>query len=356
MKVLVLSRYNRLGASSRYRMYQYFPYLREHGFDLTIMPLLDNAYLGRRYAGRPVDGLRLAGAYARRVHALITANRYDLVWLAKEALPWVPGWLEATITQFGAPYVVDYDDAIFHTYDMHRSLLVRRLLGGKIDRVMRGASLVVAGNTYLANRAWSAGARRVELLPTTVDLGRYPRIPRSSGRFTIGWIGTPLTARYLEQVRPALREICADGRAKVVAIGAGDLDWSDLPIEVLPWSEATEVAALQQLDVGIMPLPDSPFEHGKCGLKLIQYMACAKPVVASPVGVNTEIVTNGINGFTPSDLGDWVAALRVLEEDHLGRDRMGAAGRAIVEAEFSLHVTAPRLASLLRDANGDILP
>jgi glycosyltransferase involved in cell wall biosynthesis len=150
-------------------------------------------------------------------------------------------------------------------------------------------------------------------------------------------------------VRPALRELCADGRAKVVAIGSGDLNWGDVPVEVLAWSQATEVAALQKFDVGIMPLPDSPFERGKCGLKLLQYMACARPVVASPVGVNAEIVTNGINGFTASRHEDWVAALRALQDDGAKRANMGEAGRALVEAHYCLAVTAPRLAQLLRD-------
>ena len=349
MKVLVLSRYSRMGASSRYRMYQYFPYLREQGFDLTVMPLLDNAYLERRYTGRPIDGRRLAGAYARRVRALVTARRYDLVWLGKEALPWAPGWLETLLARAGAPYVVDYDDAVFHTYDQHRSPVARLLFGRKIDRVMREAALVVAGNSYLADRARSAGARRVEILPTVVDLEHYPRTPPPSGAFTVGWIGTPITARHLEPVRPALRAVCADGRARFVAIGAGALNWNDVPVEALAWSEATEHAALQEIDVGIMPLPDSPFERGKCGLKLLQYMACARPVVASPVGVNAEIVTNGLNGFTASHVDDWVAALRTLQEDRLQRAQMGEAGRALVEAGFSLEVAAPRLAQLLRD-------
>jgi glycosyltransferase involved in cell wall biosynthesis len=349
MKMLVLCRYSRLGASSRYRIFQYFPYLREQGFDLDVIPLLDDAYLGRRYARQRVDAFRLVGAFARRLLALVSSRRYDLVWLEKEALPWVPGWVEGLLTHFGAPYVVDYDDAIFHRYDQHHSAVARRLFGRKIDDVMRGAALVVVGNRYLAERAWSAGARRVELLPTVVDLTHYPQVLPGGGIFTIGWIGTPLTARYLEQVRPALSEVCADGRAKVVAIGAGDLNWSDVPIEVQPWSEESEVTALQHLDVGIMPLPDSPFERGKCGLKLIQYMASSRPVVASPVGVNAEIVRNGINGFIASDHGEWVGALRALREDVPRRERMGTAGRAMVEAQYCLSVTAPRLACLLRD-------
>jgi glycosyltransferase involved in cell wall biosynthesis len=222
-------------------------------------------------------------------------------------------------------------------------------MAGKIDRIMRGSALVVVGNRYLFDRAKAAGARRIEIIPTVVDLDRYPvSPPPENPTFTIGWIGTPLTARYLELVRPALQALCARGEARVVAIGAGPLNWNDVPLEVRPWSETTEVADLQAIDVGIMPLPDSPFERGKCGLKLIQYMACARPVVASPVGVNVEIVRDALNGFTATTNEEWISALCALKDDRPRRWRMGEAGRALVQEHFSLHLTAPRLAHLLQ--------
>jgi glycosyltransferase involved in cell wall biosynthesis len=351
VKVLVLSRHGRLAAGSRYRMFQYLPYLKQQGFETTVVSLLDDVYLSGRYAGTPADPLHLARAYVRRIGAILTSQRYDLIWLQREALPWMPGWVESFICRLGAPYVVDYDDAVFHVYDRHPSRLVRWFLGKKIDRVMRGAALVIVGNQYLADRAWSVGARRVEILPTVVDLTRYPLAPRPTNDvFTIGWIGTPLTARYLDHVHKALKEVCADKQSRVVAVGTGGLDWPDVPVEVRVWSEATEVAALQEFDVGIMPLPDTPFERGKCGLKLIQYMACARPVIASPVGVNATIVTDGANGYLATDHDEWVNALRALQTDRAQRARMGEAGRALVELQFSLDSAAPRLAELLSRA------
>jgi glycosyltransferase involved in cell wall biosynthesis len=355
LNVLVLSRYGPLGASSRYRMYQYLPFLREQGFAVTVAPLLDDAYLEQRYSGRRVALLRLTRSYGRRIADLLTSGRFDLVWLEKEMFPWIPAWIERALMRVGVPYVVDYDDAVFHNYDRHRLAIVRRLMGTKIDDVMRGAALVVVCNRYLAERARVAGARWIELVPTTVELARYARpTPPLNTTFTIGWIGTPWTARYLELVRPALHEVCRNGQARFVAIGAGSLNWDEVPVEVVPWSEATEVAELQKLDVGIMPLPNSPFERGKCGLKLIQYMACGRPVVASPVGVNCEIVLDGVNGFTAANNDEWVTALRTLRDDPAHRERMGRVGRRNVEEKLSLEITAPRLAGLLRNtAAGD---
>jgi glycosyltransferase involved in cell wall biosynthesis len=132
-----------------------------------------------------------------------------------------------------------------------------------------------------------------------------------------------------------------------VLIGAGDIDLDGLPVEVRTWTAATEVADIQAIDVGMMPLPDNHWERGKCGYKLIQYMACGKPVVASPVGVNTEIVQDGVNGFLADDPTAWVNALKKLQADQSLQQRMGAASRKIVEERYSLQVTAPTLSALL---------
>lgn len=351
MKVLLLTRYGPMGASSRVRFYQYLPFLRGQGLEIDIAPLLPDDYLRIRYAGRRWSRADILVAYGRRLGVLAASGRYDLLWIEYELFPWVPAWFEAWLTVRGVPYVVDYDDAIFHRYDRHPRWLVRHMFGSKIDTVMRNASLVTVGNDYLAVRALQAGARRVELLPTCIDLERYPLPDMVSNMFfTIGWIGSPATSHYLEEVREALAAVCRCGQARVALIGAPDPGWDDVPYDVIQWTAETEVATLQKLDVGIMPLPDSPWERGKCGYKLIQYMACGKPVVASPVGVNRRIVEHGVNGYLAESRAEWAQALKALKEDGDLRRRMGAAGRRRVEAEYSVQVNVPRLVGLLRAA------
>ena len=337
-----------MGASSRYRAYQYVPFLREQGCDITIAPLLDDAYVRRRYFGGHISFSNVVRAYTQRVLKLLRAKQYDLIWLEYEAFPWIPSILESLLFSSRVPYVVDYDDAVFHRYDQHSSGVVRRLLGKKIDRVMRRSSLVIAGNEYIAQRAYEVGASRVEILPTVVDLNRYSHAPSSDDEiYTIGWIGSPMTSHYLKIIQPALEEISRIEMVKVVAVGAGVLELNHVPLEIRPWSEITEVQEIQKLLVGIMPLPDSPWERGKCGLKLIQYMACGKPVVASPVGVNTQIVEHGVNGFLASSQQDWVNALATLGENETLRHQMGMAGRKKVETHYCLQVTTPKLLQLL---------
>lgn len=353
MKVLLLSRYGNLGASSRIRSYQYLPYLREQGIEVTLASLLSDDYLRDLYAGKRPWPSSILAAYLRRISALIRGKKFDLLWIEYELFPWLPGWIESLVLSKDTPYLVDYDDAIFHRYDQHPNPLVRRMLGHKIDAVMRHASTVVVGNEYLRDHAIKAGAQRVEMLPTSIDLARYPSpTPARNEKFTIGWIGSPATTRYLHLVREVLAKVCAHNQARVVLVGASEPGWRDVPHAIHPWSGATEVAEVSAFDVGIMPLEDSPWERGKCGYKLIQYMACGKPVVAAPVGINTRIVEPGINGYLAETKHDWVRALTALMADADLRQQMGAAGRAKVEHGYSVQVNAPRLAAMLRTAAG----
>lgn len=354
MRILALTRYARLGASSRVRFYHYLRHLREAGFDVRVAPLFDDAYVRELYARRPASLLRVTAAYFRRAGWIVRAHRFDRIWIEYELLPWLPAVFERLLARLHVPSIVDYDDAVFHRYDRHRSGLVRALLGRKIDRVMRSASLVTAGNRYLLERARRAGARQVAFVPTVVDVERYrpPSVGVREPRFVIGWIGSPSTIHYLQAVVPALCVACRDGQAVVRLVGASLDGAAGLAVQSRPWVEAQEVRELQAFDVGIMPLADGAWERGKCGYKLIQYMACGRPVVASPVGANLDIVTDGEHGYFASTLDGWIDALDALRRDGDLRERLGRAGRRRVVEEYSLQVWAPRVAALLRGEAG----
>ena len=225
------------------------------------------------------------------------------------------------------------------------------MLGGKHPALIRGAALVVAGNEYLAGFARRAGAKNVEIVPTVIDLNRYslpveyPVIDKSAP-LRIGWIGQRSTASFLLPYKQLFERISSTGMARFVAIGI-DASSLGLPMKSVPWSEQTEVACIADCDVGIMPLLDGAFERGKCGYKLIQYMACGLPVVASPVGVNRQIVQHGVNGFLTDTLEQWEQALQTLAADADLRRRMGKAGRIKVEKEYCIQVTGPKLTAML---------
>lgn len=355
MRILLLNRYGNLGASSRLRFLQYLPYLEQQGMRVTASPLLDNRYLVRLYGEQTRSLHAIVAGYGRRLAALLAARRHDLLWIEKEIFPGLPAWPEEWLRSIGIPYVADYDDAVFHNYQRHANRGGANILPGKIDSVMRHATLVTAGNDYLAQYALRAGAQRVERLPTVVDLTRYPIGPAGPrDGFTVGWIGSPLTARYVHLVDAALASLRQRGEIRLVLVGAdrGHSFPPGVPMEIRPWAEETEAADIMDFDVGIMPLPDGPWERGKCGYKLIQYMACGKPVVASPVGINKTIVEHGVNGFLAETRRDWVDALSRLRHDPLLRRRMGEAGRKKVEDCYSLQQNAPLLLRWLHEAAG----
>lgn len=351
MKCLLLSRYSRLGPSSRVRSYQYLPYLEAHGINVSVAPLLGDTYIRNLYAGRPKNWGAILGSYYRRIKHLLKSRRFDLVWMEHELLPWLPAWGEYLLAFLRIPYLVDYDDAIFHRYDLHQNFLVRASLGHKIDAVMRRATLVIAGNHYLADRACQAGARRVEILPTVVDLDRY-HVTRRTNKpmFSVGWIGSPATIHYLASLQPALSKAGAGGKMRMILVGSGPIELPGVVTEIRAWSEDTEVASILDFDVGVMPLPDDPWTRGKCGYKLVQYMACALPVVASPVGMNRQIIKENVSGLLAATEKDWVRALIHLRDNPGLCEAMGRAGRAIVEENYCLRVTAPPLLRLLKEA------
>ena len=348
MRVLALTKYDARGASSRVRLLQYLPYFERNGIDVSVRPLLPNEYLRRRYSGEKVDAAALLRYYGRRIRDAMQASNYDLVWVEYEILPWLPASFERLLLRRCA-YIVDYDDAIFHNYDQHASRIVRTILGKKIDVVMRNAAAVVAGNRYLGERAASSGARNIEIIPSVVDLARFTHpdcVPE--GPFTVGWIGSPGSERLLDHIAPVLAELIARRRVKVVLVGASPRALNDVPHESWPWHVDTEGAAIQRFNVGIMPLAGSPWDKGKCGYKLIQYMAAAKPVIASPVGVNTEIVDHGKTGFLASSPDEWSAAIETLCSDPALCLQLGKAGRRRAAERYNVVVTAPRLIALIR--------
>lgn len=347
--ITILSRYSRLGASSRLRTMQYIPALTKAGFDVQLAPFFDDSYLQDLYAGQRRYS-SLFKYYSRRWIQCQKARKSDVIWVEKEALPWLPWLIERMILPRGVPIVSDYDDAIFHYYDMHRNPLVRLFLGRKMDSVMANSAVVTAGNAYLADRARSAHAEKVEMIPTVVDITAYkPRVASHiDGKLRIGWIGTPKTwSKYGAPHVEFFRDLAQRHNASFRLVGARLERANDGAFEYVPWTEDTEVVSVQDMDIGIMPLVDDPLERGKCGYKLIQYMACGLPVVASPVGVNKEIVTHGENGFLASTQDEWGFALSTLLNDASLRKEMGNAGRRRVVESYSIQAQGPRIANLM---------
>ena len=352
MRALLLTRYGHEGPSSRYRMFQFIPYLENAGIECTVQSFFREGYTELRFSNPKALLGRTLEDYKERIKVLKRTKDIDVILLEKEFFPYFPNILEDRFIPEHIPYVCDYDDAWFHVYDYHRNPVVRFGLSDKIPEVMKRAASVIVGSEYIARFA-TRYCRDVELLPTVIDLNLYPSAQPPDNietPFTIGWIGSQSTLSHLRTIETTLDEFCSKRDARVVIIGPTSPIPKIKSLEMIPWSHDSEVMDLSMIDVGIMPLPDTPVARGKCAFKLIQYMACWKPVIASPVGETVNVVKEGENGFLASTNKDWVFALDRLFHDREYGKGLGAAGRKTVERNYCLSVTAPRLATVLRRA------
>lgn len=349
MRLLMLTKYGRKGASSRLRFMQYQDELTRHGFEITFGSLFSDEYLNGLYHFGRRSHSEMANAALHRLMQAITISEYDVVWLEGELWPWLPSAFEQVFLRSARRLVVDFDDAIFHRYEWHSSSFLRAMLKGKIKKTIGSADAVTAGNGYLADFARKAGARRIEDVPTVVDLIKYPAPVAypSVGPPIIGWIGTPATEHYLQPIYSVLSYLQQSGRAKITLVGAGSRFAQHSQINSVKWTEETEVAEVSKFDIGIMPLSDDPWSRGKSGFKIVQYMACGKPVVASPVGVNLTLVEPGITGWLADTPDDWKHRLIQLLDDGVARRLMGENSRHVVETAYNVQVQLPRLLSVL---------
>lgn len=348
MRLLALTRYGGRAASTRQRLLQFIPALEEAHIETYVSPLFDDDYMDALARRERVSAAYVARSSIRRAQTLLTIQDYDCVWLQYEAYPYAPAAIEKLFLKRAKRLVIDFDDAIFHRYDRHKNPLVRAGLSDKISRLMERADLCIAGNAYLEEYA-RAYTRNTIVIPTVVDTDRYLTEPRSPNPApVVGWMGSPSTYAQLLPTLTDLAEHRASLGVTFSVIGSG-LNDSPLPgVTSRDWSEQTEVSDIAAMDIGVMPLPDDPWSRGKCGYKLIQYMAAGLPVVASPVGVNADIVEHGVNGFLASTPAQWRAAIADLAGDADLRARMGAAGRRKVIERYSLRAQAPRFVAALK--------
>lgn len=322
MKMLCLtSRFNR--PSTRYRILQHLPYINSVGIETetAIIP-------------REIKALDL----------LHSANKYDGVFIQKKLLSRVEQWY---LRKRAKKIIYDFDDAVMYT-KLKYSESTRRYKRFKC--MMENADLVIAGNKYLAEIAKREHAKNVVVVPTIIDVAKYPLHTANNSNVTIGWIGTKSTQGYLKIVRPLFDELAKKYpklRIKIVSderpvVCGDDIIWEK-------WGQDKEIEQLLSFDIGIMPLRDDPWTKGKCGFKIIQYMAAGLPVVCSPVGVNTEIVRHGINGFHAGNIEEWETCILKLIEDADLYKRISLAGRETVEKNYNLVYWGPRLAEIIKE-------
>ena len=349
----VYPRYSRLGASSRVRMFQYEEVLTNLGWEVCFYPFTDDSFLLDRYRGKNA-WKRVASSYWRRIFFLRKMKTADLVWVEKEFIPWAPSWVERKFISYRTKIVYDFDDALHAHFGENPHFAVRVLLRNKVAQTVAKSSGVLAGNSTLQEFFSTELDEASILLPSTIDMKRQSLAPEplidEKRPFVFGWIGTPVTYKaYLEPLLPLFESIADNLGAEFRVIGVSKPSEHSQNVKYFPWSAEEERRLLRGIDVGIMPLQDDPWSRGKCGYKLLQYMAVSKAVIASPVGANNSIVSHGETGYLAQDEGDWLQFLSLLAEDRKLSAAMGKRGFERVLSEYSLEKAGHQLADYFNE-------
>ncbi len=347
-----------LSPGQRFRLEQWAPRVAaDHGIEMDFVPFESPRLTELLY--QPGHRTEKAGwvlyDFARRAREVLRARRYDGVVVYREAALIGPAIYERALRFAGVPMFFDFDDAIWRPGQISSAngLFSNLHFWGKTSTTCRLSRGVIVGNEYLARYARERNSN-VFVVPTSIELDRYPVQPElaSDSPFVVAWSGSTHTLPHFEHAREALERlakrrslvvkvICNKPPAKPIA-GAENV--------FVPWSEHGEAEAVGATHVGIMPLPDDDYTRGKCGLKALQFMATGRPVVVSPVGMNSDLVSSGNNGFLARTVDEWVDALEQLASSRALRERIGRAGRETIEARYSSSVASRLFAEAIRQS------
>ena len=340
---VVQHRFNR-APGQRYRCEQYIKYLEVNGFECVYSPLIASAeedfalYNSKSLFAKA--GLFLKG-FARRVRDVLRANQFDVVYIYREAFMTGSIFFERLLKRSRAKIILDFDDAIWlqTISDANRSLQWLKN-PEKTNNIIALSDLVIVGNSYLASHAKNFNPN-VIIFPSTIDLNYYqvPAVPENdkNGRVVIGWSGSHTTVEHFETILPVLKALKSKYGSKIHFEVYGDPHYknAELNITGTPWSAETEVGTIASFDIGIMPLPNDEWSKGKCAMKGLQYMGLQVPAVLTAIGMNNDLIEDGVNGYLADSESQWIDKLSALIENSELRQKIGSAGRQTIEKKYS---------------------
>jgi len=342
MKILFVVPYPHGKApSQRFRYEQYLVFLKDKSWQYTLAPFLDDRTWSILYkpgfVSQKVFGIILG--FIKRFILLFSMNKYDFVFIHREATPIGPPWFEWLVSKVLRKKIIyDFDDAIWIPNTSKTNKIVAGLKWhGKVASICKWAYKISCGNAYLQEYARQFNLN-VTVTPTNIDtLHHHNHLKNQvTDKVIIGWTGTHSTMKYINVLVPVLQKLEReyDFDFKVISNQAPDLPLKSLVYQ--PWRKEQEIEDLATFNVGLMPLEDDPWAKGKCAFKALQYMALGIPALVSPVGMNTEVVTDGVNGFICTTPTDWYTKLERLINDVGLRSQLGKAAREKIETDYAV--------------------
>ena len=343
MRVLFIVPYPTEGPSNRFRVEQYLSELEKCGIGYIVRPFCNSGFyktlFQRQYNLKKTLYLMLFSVL--RVMDVVRSLFFDVVFIHREAFPTKDFLFEWLFKLFGKKIIYDFDDSIFLKKP------------AKVKKTITISDCVITGNKFLKDYASKLNDNAV-VIPTSIDTDKYKPASsqRADNRIVIGWIGTPTTASYLLEIKEVFKVLAEKyENIEFRVIGAEFATEKSLPIAYEPWSLHSEVKDLQGFDIGIMPMPDNDWTKGKCAFKIIQYMAVGIPAVASPCGMNTEVISDGVNGFLPSNDKEWCDRLALLIESPELRIKLGENGRKMIEKQYSVKANTSKFIDILKNCS-----
>ncbi len=358
MRVLFLTQYDQNGPSSRIRVYQFIPFLEKLGINCEIKPLLSGSvkelvaelFSAENIFRKALASSQIFWAFIKRYGHVFQARNYDVVVVQKDVLPFGLLWI---LKFFNPKIIYEFDDAIWEPTpgEKKKTLLMKLVFAYRsslLKRILKQSAAVLAENSYLAKYAKKFNDD-VSIIAAPIDTQKYiPSKRAKSDDVTIGWVGSPGTTYLLESIQEPLKKILDQHKnIKLMNLGGSPIISNGLKIENVKWSEDSEVSDLQKFDIGLMPLDDTLFNRGRLGYKIILYFSVGIPTVASKIGLNCEVMTDGLNGFLVKSENDWIEALEKLIEDPQLCEKMGKKSRQIAEEQYDVRICADRYADLL---------
>ncbi len=348
--LFVVPLYKDRSPSQRFRFEQYLDFFESKGYHCEISNLItpktDKIFYSK---GKLFQKLMLLIRFLNiRIKDVFRASKFDLIFIQREAFFVGTTFFEKRFSK-KTKLIYDFDDAIWlPNVSMANKNMEWLKNYNKTTKIISYAHQVVTGNQYLADFAKKYNTN-VTIIPTTIDVNEYkPDRPENSKKVTIGWSGSITTIQHFEHAVSFLKVIKEKYNNKIEIKVIGDENYSneELDVKGLAWNKQTELTELSTFDIGIMPLPDDEWAKGKCGLKGLQYMALEIPTIMSPVGVNTEIINDGENGFLASTQEDWIEKISLLIENSKLREKLGKAGRQTVVEKYSVEANKEKYLSV----------